>query len=39
MVAENISDIERRKELMAIADYFEDQARLAAEEGYKLPDR
>lgn len=39
MVAKNISDADQAKELMAIADYFEDQARLAAEEGYKLPDR
>jgi len=39
MVANNITDVEQGKELMAIADYFEDQARLAAEEGFKLPDR
>jgi hypothetical protein len=39
MVASNITDIEQGKELMAIADYFEDQAKLAAEEGWKLPDR
>jgi hypothetical protein len=39
MVANNITDEEQAKELMAIADYFEDQAKLAAEEGYKLPDR
>ena len=39
MVANNITDEEQAKELMAIADYFEDQARLAAEEGFKLPDR
>jgi hypothetical protein len=39
MVANNISNPTQAKELMAIADYFEDQARLAAAEGYKLPDR
>lgn len=39
MVAGNVSDPEVGKELLAIADYFEDQAQLAAAEGYKLPDR
>jgi hypothetical protein len=39
LVAQNISDADQGKELMAIADYFEDQAQLAAAEGYKLPDR
>jgi hypothetical protein len=29
----------QKEELMAIADYFEDQARLSAEEAWKLPDR
>lgn len=38
LVAQNISDADKGKELMAIADYFEEQAQLAAEEGYKLPD-
>ena len=38
LVANNVSDHDLSKELTAIADYFEDQARLAAEEGYKLPD-
>jgi hypothetical protein len=35
MVAKGVGD----PELLAIADYFEDQARLAAEEGRKYPDR
>ena len=39
MVAGNISDPDQSKELLAIADYFADQARLAHEEGKKLPDR
>jgi hypothetical protein len=39
MVAHNVSDPELGKELLAIADYFADQARLAHEEGKKLPDR
>jgi hypothetical protein len=39
LVAKNISDPDRAKELMAIADYFEDQAQHAAAEGWKLPDR
>lgn len=39
LVAKNITDTEQGKELMAIADYFEGQAQLAAEEGWKLPDR
>ena len=37
MVAKNIDDKEKAKELLTIADYFEDQAKLAADEGYKLP--
>ena len=39
MVATNHSDPDVAKELLAIADYFEGQAQLAAAEGYKLPDR
>ena len=39
LVAKNHGDPEVSKELLAIADYFEDQAQLAAAEGYKLPDR
>jgi hypothetical protein len=35
LVAKRVED----PELLAIADYFEDQARLAAEEGHKYPDR
>lgn len=38
LVASNISDKAQAKELQRIADYFEDQANLAAAEGYKLPD-
>jgi hypothetical protein len=38
LVAKNHPDQEQAKRLMAVADYFEDQAQLAAEEGYKLPD-
>ena len=39
MVATNVSDPEVSTELLAIADYFADQARLAHEEGKKMPDR
>ena len=39
LVAKNTSDPDTAKELLAIADYFEDQAQLAAAEGFKLPDR
>jgi len=39
MVAKSHGDPEVGKELQAIADYFEDQAQLAAAEGWKLPDR
>jgi hypothetical protein len=39
MVAKSHGDPEVAKELMAIADYFEEEAQLAAEEGWKLPDR
>lgn len=35
LVARRVED----PELLAIADYFEDQAQLAAEEGRKYPDR
>lgn len=38
LVAMEIPDSDRRQELLRIADYFEDQAKLAAEEGHKLPD-
>lgn len=37
LVADNIDDKERGKELLRIADYFHDQAVLAADDGYKLP--
>jgi hypothetical protein len=39
LVAKNIDDSYTANELLGISDYFEDQARLAAEEGHKLPDR
>jgi hypothetical protein len=39
MVAMEHPNTQIHYELMSIADYFEDQARLAAEEGHKLPDR
>jgi hypothetical protein len=32
------TDEEARKGLLKVADYFEDQARAAADEGHKLPD-
>jgi hypothetical protein len=37
MVAKNIDNKEEAKGLLEIADYFEGQARLAADEGYKFP--
>jgi hypothetical protein len=37
LVANNITDLDQGNELMAIADYFERQAGLAADEGHKLP--
>jgi hypothetical protein len=33
-----IDDDEARLGLTRVADYFEDQAKLAAEEGWKIPD-
>jgi hypothetical protein len=39
LVANNITDIEQANDLLEIADYFERQAGLAADEGWKLPDR
>lgn len=38
LVAQNTSNADQGHELMRIADYFEDQAQLAAAEGFKLPD-
>ena len=32
------ADEEMKSQLSRISDYFEDQARLAADEGWKLPD-
>jgi len=37
LVANNITDLDQGNELLAIADYFEQQANLAADEGHKLP--
>jgi hypothetical protein len=37
LVAHNITDLDQGNELLAIADYFEQQASLAADEGTKLP--
>jgi len=39
MVANNIDNHELSVELTGIADYFEGQAKLAADEGWKFPDR
>jgi len=39
MVAMEHPDPQTKAELLAISDYFEDQAKLAADEGFKLPDR
>lgn len=33
-----LSEPEIKRQLLAVSDYFEQQAKLAAEEGYKLPD-
>jgi streptomycin 6-kinase len=38
MVAMEHPDPKTKAELLAISDYFEDQAQKAAEEGFKLPD-
>jgi hypothetical protein len=38
LVAMNIDDKEQALQLLAIADYFDRQASLAADEGFKLPD-
>jgi hypothetical protein len=37
LVASREADPDVRVDLMRVADYFEDQAKLAADEGYKLP--
>jgi len=39
LVASREQDPKTKTELLDIADYFERQAQLAAEEGFKLPDR
>jgi hypothetical protein len=38
LVADNIDDRDQALQLTYIADYFHDQAVLAADEGYKFPD-
>jgi hypothetical protein len=38
MVATHIDDKDQAEELLNIADYFDRQANLAADEGFKLPD-
>jgi hypothetical protein len=38
LVAKNVSDAEQAKTLLGVADYFQEQSELAAEEGWKLPD-
>jgi hypothetical protein len=38
LVAMNHTDAKVRADLLDISDYFERQAALAADEGYKLPD-
>lgn len=38
LVAQNIDDPKKAADLLDIADYFERQANLAADEGFKLPD-
>lgn len=37
LVANNITDLDQGNELLLIADYFNRQAELAADEGHKLP--
>lgn len=37
-IAAKLAPEEDRKRLLGIADYFESQAQLAADEGWKLPD-
>lgn len=37
-LAAKTADAEVRTSIMKVADYFEDQAQLAAEEGWKFPD-
>jgi hypothetical protein len=38
LVASESEDPKKKAQLLAISDYFERQAQLAAEEGWKLPD-
>ena len=38
LVASELPEGEKRTQLLQVADHFEDQARLAAEEGWKFPD-
>ena len=39
LVANNIDNHDIANDLLGIADYFDRQANLAADEGWKLPDR
>lgn len=38
VVVSETDDPDKRAKLLQVADYFEDQAKLAADEGHKLPD-
>jgi hypothetical protein len=38
VVVSETDDPDKRAALLQVADYFEDQAKLAADEGHKLPD-
>lgn len=38
IAAKLVDDDKRREELIRVADYFEHQSKLAAEEGWKTPD-
>jgi hypothetical protein len=38
IVASETDDEKKKANLLRISDYFHDQAKLAAEEGWKLPD-
>ena len=38
LVASELPEGEKKSNLLRVSDYFEEQARLAAEEGWHLPD-
>lgn len=38
LVSKTTDDKELQKRLLKVADFFQDQAKLAADEGYKWPD-